>query len=397
MKNKEKKILSDSSNREEVVTLASKILRILYIVMIVGIIFLVIAVCKQLNIFDLLLKLLAILSPFFIGFIIAWIFSPLVDKLSKKGMNRIISSIIVYLAFMLVFYLFMRMLIPAVYNQVNDLIKIVPKVFLDAKDFIVNFFDRFSDVKGFDVVATQTNIITALEKVATGITTSLPETIISVISTIFSGLGTFLVSMIIGFYMLFNFNNTSEQLLSLIPKRYRYEVRTLSNEISFQLRKYVNGVLICAAIICVFCTMGFIIVGLPSPLLFGLFCGITNIIPYIGPYIGGAPAVLVGFSQSPTMGVFTLIVVVIVQIIEGNLINPIIMSKTMKLHPVTIIVGLLVFGSFFGVWGMILATPIIAFCKIIINFLISKYDLFDYDAEPTEIINIAPIKKKRAK
>ncbi len=394
MKNKDRKILSGNDSKEEVISLASKILKILYYVMIVGIVFLIIAVCKQLNIFDFILKLLSIMAPFFIGFIIAWIFSPLVDKLSKKGMSRIISSIIVYLIFILVFYLFMRMLIPAVYNQMNDLIKIVPKVFLSIKDFIINFFERFNDVRGFDVAATQTNIISLLEKVATSVTTSLPETIISLISAIFSGLGTFLVSLIIGFYMLFNFNNTSEQLLSLIPKRYRYEARTLTNEISFQLRKYVNGVLICAGIICVFCTLGFIIVGLPSPLLFGLFCGLTNVIPYIGPYIGGAPAVLVGFSQSPTMGILTLLVVVIVQLIEGNLINPIIMSKTMKLHPVTIIVGLLVFGAFFGVWGMILATPIIAFCKIIINFLISKYDLFDYDAEPTEIINIEPIKKK---
>ena len=117
--------------------------------------------------------------------------------------------------------------------------------------------------------------------------------------------------------------------------------------------------------------------GLKSALLFGLFCGITNIIPYVGPYLGAAPALIVGFSQGTPIGIGVLITVVIVQTIEGNILNPIVMSKTMKLHPVTIIIVLLVFEHFWGILGMILATPIIATIKVIFEYFNEKYGIIN--------------------
>lgn len=123
--------------------------------------------------------------------------------------------------------------------------------------------------------------------------------------------------------------------------------------------------------------IGFSITGLKAPLLFALFCGITNIIPYAGPYIGGVPAVIVGFSQSPIIGIIVLVIIVVVQFLEGNLLQPLIMSKTTKLHPVTIMLGLLVFGYFFGIIGMVISTPIIAALKSIFMFFNDKYEFFN--------------------
>ena len=153
----------------------------------------------------------------------------------------------------------------------------------------------------------------------------------------------------------------------------------LTNEINTSLRKYVQGTLICASSIFLLSSIGFAISGLKAPILFGLFCGITNVIPYVGPYIGGAPAVLVGFSQSPIIGIICLVTIVIAQFLESNILNPIVMSKTMKLHPVTIILGLLVFGHFWGMIGMLLATPTIAVLKSIILFLDDKYDILSFN------------------
>ena len=130
-----------------------------------------------------------------------------------------------------------------------------------------------------------------------------------------------------------------------------------------------------ASLVFVVSTIGFFISGLKAPLLFGLFCGITDIIPYLGPYIGGIPAVVVGFSQSPITGIITLIAIVIVQFIEGNLLQPLIMSKQLKLHPVTIMLGLLIFGYFFGIVGMVVATPAIAAIKVIFTFFDEKYHI----------------------
>mgnify|MGYP002999861153 FL=1 len=118
--------------------------------------------------------------------------------------------------------------------------------------------------------------------------------------------------------------------------------------------------------------MGFAIVGLNAAVLFGLFCGITDLIPYIGPYIGGAAAVIVGFTQSPIIGFATLVVAIIVQLVESYVLQPVVMSKAMQLSPITIIVGLLLFGYFFGIVGMIIATPCMSIIKEIIIFISRK-------------------------
>ncbi len=390
-----KKILGvKNENTTEVVTLTSKILKILYFVMIIGIIYISLRILKELGIFTFLLKLLKILSPLFIGFIIAWLFNPLVTKLSKKGMSRIISTGIVYVIFLGLVYLFLRLLIPTLSSQINDLIGTIPSVFNSIQNFVSKVFDSFKAIDGFNVVQAKQDILSATSKITTGISSNLPNTLITIVTTLVSGVGTFIISLIIGFYMLFNFDSTNDHLMSLLPKKYRYETRILIGEISTQLHKYVNGVLLIAAVMSITCSLGFWIAGLKAPYLFGVFCGITDIIPYVGPYMGGIPAVLVGFSQSTTVGTVTIIVIIVVQLLENYLLQPVIMSKTMKLHPVTIMIGLIAFGYFFGIWGMVLATPIIALLKILGNYFINKYNLFDYDSEPTEVINIKEVKKQ---
>ena len=127
--------------------------------------------------------------------------------------------------------------------------------------------------------------------------------------------------------------------------------------------------------------VGFEIIGLDAPVLFALFCAVTNIIPFIGPYIGGIPAILVGFSQAPIIGILTLIFIVTVQNLEGNFLHPIVIGKKMDLHPVTIVISLLIFEYFFGIIGMVIATPIVAVLKIIYLFLDEKFDIFSYSKD----------------
>ena len=120
-------------------------------------------------------------------------------------------------------------------------------------------------------------------------------------------------------------------------------------------------------------TVGFAIIGLNGAFLFGLFCGITDLIPYIGPYIGAGVAAIVGFSQSPILGIGILIIALIVQIIENYVLQPVVMSKATQIHPIIIILGLLVFGHFFGIVGMILATPVLSILKVVYKFCKNKY------------------------
>ena len=150
------------------------------------------------------------------------------------------------------------------------------------------------------------------------------------------------MGLVVGLYMLFDFESITKHLLKLFPKKNRYEVETLITNIGREVRKTVNGTLLVASMVFVTDSIGFTIVGLKAPVLFGLFCGLTDLIPYIGPYIGGAAAVVVGFSQGNVIGISVLIICIIVQLVESYILQPVVRSKAMQLHPVTIIMGLLI-------------------------------------------------------
>ncbi len=363
----------------EVVGLSKKILHLVYIMMIIGIIFLATLIIKEWGILNLIVTLLKVANPFFIGFVLAWLFNPIVVKLENRGWKRGIACVTVYLAFIIILFAFFGMLIPTLYNQLNDLVAALPNIFNQVKLWITNFLDKFNSSEMFNVAEIESNIFKTMENLGGGIANDLPSTIVSIAGSLVSGLGTIGVSLVVGIYLLFDFNDVTDHLLKYIPKNHKEETKNLVDNIANELRKCVNGTLLVAFMVFVCDSIGFAFAGLKSPILFGLLCGITDLIPYIGPYIGGAAAVIVGFSQNPIIGIITLIVVTVVQLVENYVLQPVVMSKTMQLHPVTIIIGLLVFGHFFGIVGMILATPILSLFKVLYRFLANKYDWFNKD------------------
>lgn len=363
----------------EVVSLTSKILNLVYIAMIIGIIFIATLLVKEWGILKFVMTILKVATPFFIGFVIAWLFNPLVVKLENRGWNRAVASMVIFLVFILIIFAFFSMLIPTIYTQLNDLIASLPGIFNSLKNWITNFLNNFNSSDMVDVASIEANIFKSMEDLGTNITTNLPSMIMNAVGVVFSGLGTMAISLVVGLYLLFDFNNAIDHLLKYIPKTHKYEIETLINQIGEELRKCVRGTLTIACMVFVCDSLGFAIAGLKAPILFGLLCGITDLIPYIGPYIGGAAAVIVGFSQNPMTGIIVLSVAVVVQLIENYVLQPVVMSKTVELHPVTIIIGLLIFGHFFGIIGMILAMPIMSLIKVVYRFFATKYDWFNSD------------------
>lgn len=372
---KKKKSEINIDNVNEVVSLTSKILHILYGAMIIAIVLILTILIKEWGILKFIFAFLKVLSPLFIGFVIAWLFNPLVKKLEGKGIPRMAGSIIVYAVFLFIVVVFLRFLVPTVYMQINELIKNLPSIFNEAKNSINDVFLKFSNVEGLDIESIRTNVMTTMETKLTEFTTTFPTTLLDIIVKFFSSLVTIGLGLFIGLYMLFDFDAISRHFLNLLPERKRFEAQVLLNNIGGEVRKSVNGTLLVATMVFVCDSIGFAIIGLQAPLLFGLFCGITDLIPYIGPYIGGAVAVVIGFSQSTFIGIMTLIICIVVQCVENFILQPVVMSKTMKLHPVTIMIGLLIFNNFFGIIGMILATPCIALLKVIWEFLQNKYQI----------------------
>ena len=370
-----KKSKIDTDGLNEIIYLSKNILKLLFIVLVISIILVAILLFREIGVFRFIGNVLSVISPLFIGFIIAWLFAPLVDKMTKKGMSRIIASIIVYIVFIAFLVVFFRIFIPIIYNELNELIGTLPGIMTDITDFINNIFAKI-DVEGVDIDGIKNSILNGITAYGNSISSSIPTTVVSIMGSLFSGLGTIFFGLIIGLYMLFDFDNVTNLLLKLIPKRYQMEVADLRENIGREVRISVNGTLLVACMVFVCDTIGFSIVGLNSALLFGLFCGITDLIPYIGPYIGTAVAAIVAFTQSPLIGIGVLVIAIIVQLVESYILQPVVMSKATKLHPVTIICSLLIFGHFFGIVGMILAVPIMSIFKVIWRFGIKKFEIF---------------------
>ena len=362
----------DTEGLNEVIYLVKNILKVLFIALIISIGLIGVILFRELGVFRFIGNVLNVLSPLFIGFIIAWLFSPLVDKLTKKGLPRIVSSLIVYVIFILFLVIFFRIFIPIIYTEFNELIKTLPNILEDITDFINNIFSKI-EINNSNMENIKEGILKAVNEYGNNISSSIPTTVVNIMSSLFSGLGSVFFGLIIGLYMLFDFDNVTILFLKLIPKKHQTEIASLLDNIGIEVRKCVNGTLLVACMVFVCDTIGFSIVGLKSALLFGLFCGITDLIPYIGPYIGTAVATIVGLTQSPLIGIGVLIIAIIVQLVESYVLQPIVMSKATKLHPVTIICSLLIFGHFFGIIGMILATPLMSIFKVIWKFSVDKY------------------------
>ena len=378
-KNENKEI--DKQKLNDLISLSKNVLKILYILLIVLGVYALIKLTKEIHIIDFLLVILSVISPLFIGFVIAWLFDPFVKLLQKRGLRRSIGTAITYIILLSIVALVIGCLIPLLSEQLNDFIKVIPNIIENAKVWIDGLIDRLAVIDGLDVESLKTEIVEKIVDIGSNITSDLPSLLVSIVKNLISGGGTILIGLVIGFYLLMSFDNINETIITLFPKKYKRNTNEIIYEVNTSLRKFVIGAAIDSLLIFIVSAIGFTIIGLKAPFLFALFCGLTNIIPYAGPYIGGIPAVIVAFSQNPTVGILTLIVIVVVQFLEGNLIQPVVMSKITKLHPVTIIIGLLIFGHFWGIIGMFLATPIIASLKAIYTYFNDKYDIFKTNQE----------------
>lgn len=365
----------DYSSLNQILSIGSKLSEIFYIIAIIAIVLLATYLIKEWGILSFIGEFLGVISPIFIGFLVAWLFDPLVKWLQNKKVPRIIGCIISYLIIFGLLLLLMYMLIPTFVDQVKDFAATIPELLKNAQDILDKVFESFSKMTDLKVSGIKAEVYAAIEKFGITLTTSIPTALLNVGKSIFNGGVTFVLGLMIGFYILYDFDKLSSGIEKVLPLKWRKNYSELGTRLNESLRSYFQGLLLIMAIVFVTQSIGLTLAGLKAPLIFALFCALTDVIPYFGPYIGAIPAVIVGFTMSPLTGLLVIIAILIVQTLENNFYQPLIMGHTMKLHPVTIMIGLLVFQHFFGIIGMIIATPTIAAFKVIFTFLDEKLNL----------------------
>ena len=362
----------------QLVGLGNKIAKILYILFIILLIYVLTLIFREWNILSFLGKIIAVISPLFIGWFIAWLLNPIVKKLTDKGLKRGLAVIVAYLLLLVIIGVIIGFSIPSLGDQISDIVSAVPKIAADIKGWIDNIFVKLSNLSLENLDNIKASFLLKIETFATSIQTNLPETAMNIVSSIASGLGKIAISLVLGFYILYDFDKVSEGFLGLFPKKIKTDVVYLLDKLNESLYSFVSGTLWLSLLLFVVSVIGFSIIGLNAPVLISLVCVITNLIPYIGPYMGAAVAAAIGFAESPLIGILTLIFILIVQTIDGQVLNPLVMSKKMNLSPITIIISLLIFEYLFGIIGMVIATPVVAILKIIYVFLDEKFNFFGF-------------------
>ena len=349
-----------------------KVLKVLLFLLCIIAIYAILLINKQLKLTKLIWTVLKVISPLFFGVIIAYILNPLITRMSKSKLNRFISTSIVYIVLIGLLYLCGSYLIPSLGKEISELFKYVPNVLNSVSTFITNLFKKLNFSDSFS-----SSIIKSFKTVSTNyvytLTTTIPDHAISFTSKLFSKVGAVLIGLIISFYLLIDFNRASDYIYIFVPKKYRENMHKLLSTISEQVFAFVKGTGLIAILVFIVSCVAFMVSGLKGAVFFALWNAVTNIIPYVGPWIGGIPIVVFAFATDFRLGIIVLIIVVVIQILESYILHPIVMSKTMKLHPVTIIISLLIFEHFFGIIGMLLATPITAILKTIIIYLNDRY------------------------
>jgi predicted PurR-regulated permease PerM len=187
--------------------------------------------------------------------------------------------------------------------------------------------------------------------------------IISLTNSIF----TLILAIVLNFYFLIDMENIERWFISIIPENIKDKTLNALKEINSSFKSFLKAQLILCLFVGLADGLGAWILGVNYPLILGIIAGFTEIIPYLGPFIGAIPAIIVALTISPWKALEVSIWYLVVQQLEAHFVVPNVMGKTMGLHPLTVIFSLLVFGKLLGFWGVILAVPIAAMIKIILK------------------------------
>ncbi|TFE02965.1 AI-2E family transporter [Jeotgalibacillus salarius] len=305
-------------------------------------------------------------APIAIAGVLYYLLRPVVN-FAAKYLPRGISILIIYLAGIGLIVGLVFLIGPPLSRQFNSLVDNIPSIFNELNAMTMNliqsdWFKSIQEQQDFSLQDITDRIASTLQ----GSLDSIGSNLMSIIGVI-TNIAIVLVTIpFVLFYMLKDGQKLPEQFLRFTPEEFRPEGRKVLQDMDVALSSYIQGQLIVSFCVGVLLYIGYLIIGLEYTIVLALVAMLTNVIPFVGPFIGTIPAVVVGFIESPLTALFVIIVVIVAQQIESNLISPQVMGKKLQVHPLTIIFLLLVAGSFGGLLGLIMAVPTYAVGKAIV-------------------------------
>ena len=317
-----------------------------------------------------------ILLPFAAGMILAYFLDPVADALERLGLSRVAATIVILIGFLLAFLLAMMIVIPVLGTQLAEFISRIPDYLSRLQALLTDIDPDFLETAiGVDAAALREGLSSLLTQGA-GFLTTLFQSIWSSGKTLVDIAGLFVVTPVVAFYMLLDWDRMVARIDDWVPRDHLDTVRALARDINASTAGFVRGQGTLCLILGVMYAVGLTLVGLNFGLLIGLFAGLISFIPYIGSLIGLVLSVGVALVQFWPEWQWVVAVAAIFfggQFIEGNILQPKLVGKSVGLHPVWLMFALFAFGYMFGFLGLLIAVPAAAAVAVLVRFALERY------------------------
>ncbi|HVF52421.1 MAG TPA: AI-2E family transporter [Actinomycetota bacterium] len=334
-----------------------------------------------------LFKVRIIFPPLVLALLIIYLLNPLVSRLEQRGVTRSVGAILSYVVVLGGVTLVVAVLIPPIARQIESFSAEWPEFRLEllnvSQDLAVTLEDRAG-------VRIDTTRIACLLDVQEDPSVDIPsdrrcdevdeefrETITEhagrlteIGSSVLEAILIFILAPLLALYLLIDLPQLQHDMLNVFPETHREEVADLGSKIGRTVGGFFRGQFLVAIVVGVMSSLGFALIGLPFWLVIGAIAGLTNLIPLVGPFIGGGLGFLIGtVSGGVGLGLRAILVALVVQQVDNHIISPNIMKRTVQLHPATVMLSILAGATLAGFWGVLLGVPFVAVGKLLLGHL----------------------------
>jgi len=307
-----------------------------------------------------------VIVPLLVAGFFYYLLRPLVDFMEKHNMKRSIAVLLIYTAIAFVLGGFSVLVWPSLREQLWNFVE-------DTPSLVTSLSNQLGQLKNNRFLSAYLpddgEILAKIsDYLSEGITqvSDYVSGLFTVVSNVVIVLATFPIML---YYMLKEGSKFGTNLTMLLPRAYRKDGEEAVHEIDEALSGYIVGRVIVNVALGILMYIGFVIIGLPYALLLTVVSVILNFIPYVGALLAAVPVVIVGFIESPSMAIWSLVIIVVAQQIQDNLISPYVYGKQLDIHPLTTVILLLVGADLWNILGMIIIIPLYMILKIILRKL----------------------------
>ncbi|MDK4264171.1 lipoteichoic acid biosynthesis protein CozEa [Staphylococcus warneri] len=304
----------------------------------------------------------SVFLPFLISGFLFYICLPFQTLLEKWGFPRWASILTIFVVLIAIIAIVVAFIAPIIISNINNLIKQTPALQRETER-LINFSLTQIDKLPSDVTHRINNMVKSMGDGVTDVLSNSISYITSLISTIF-------LLIMVPFFLIYMLKD-HEKFIPAVAKFFKGErkvfVVDLLKDLNYTLKSYIQGQVTVSVILGIILYIGYTIIGLPYTPLLVLFAGVANLIPFLGPWLSFTPAAILGIIDGPSTFIWVCIITLIAQQLEGNVITPNVMGKSLSMHPLTIIVVILAAGDLGGFTLILIAVPLYAVLKTVIS------------------------------